>query len=160
QAKDDYARVGEPLEVLDTEARIAECLVFSGSATAALRTAEDVLSRCESAEGLIAAVPLLHRVRAYAYRQLGHRMAVRPALDASLAAAERRGAQHDVAFALHAMTTLGAANDAAEAQQFAARRDELFSALGVVAPPVVPTSDVDVAIPRQRGESRRLRTVQ
>src|SRR5207342_2218443 len=52
EAHDEYARAGEPSEVLVTEARQAELLVLERAAEAALERAERTLERSQGFEGI------------------------------------------------------------------------------------------------------------
>ena len=71
EAKSHFLHVGSQQEVLDVDARIAECHVVMGDPVAALELADGTLSRAGSSKGVANVVPLLQRVRGYALLQQG-----------------------------------------------------------------------------------------
>jgi len=96
-ARDDYVRDGEHAEVLETDARLAECLVLQQEFSAALAAVDDALARASSNAAVLTQIPLLQRVRGLALAGMGDIDAGLGALEASLSGAHERRAQHEVA---------------------------------------------------------------
>jgi tetratricopeptide (TPR) repeat protein len=135
-ARERFADIGGAAELLDTDARIAECEVFQGDAERALALVDQTLGRARASGA--PQEPLLHRLRGYALIQLGQTVAARHALEAGLTTGRARHAQYEVALTSRALSQLTElergvpdANADAEAQVLLAR-------LGVVAVPEVP----------------------
>src|SRR5205823_14401092 len=61
---------GEQALLVETRARMAECLAWSGRVTEALQAATDALTTAATVEGASAQVALLHRARAIALAAL------------------------------------------------------------------------------------------
>jgi predicted ATPase/class 3 adenylate cyclase len=138
-ARDDYQNDGEQAEVVETDARIAECLALRGDFAAALRAADDALAKASAGPGLPPQIPLLQRVRGFALFAEGDASGAFAALDASLSAARERNARHEIAWTLHALSTVralaGSAPVGAEllSGDAAAERVALFEQLGIAA---------------------------
>jgi class 3 adenylate cyclase/tetratricopeptide (TPR) repeat protein len=132
-ARDDYVRDGEHAEILETDARIAECLVLQGAFADARAAADDALVRASSHSAVLSQIPLLQRVRGLALANLGDVEAAVGALEASLSGAHERRARHEEAWTLHALVTLrrtidlDSVDDTVEQRQAA-----LFQQLGIV----------------------------
>jgi class 3 adenylate cyclase/tetratricopeptide (TPR) repeat protein len=132
-ARDDYVRDGEHAEVLETDARIAECLVLQGAFAEARAAADDALVRASSNSAVLPQIPLLQRVRGLALANLGDVEAAVGALEASLSGAHERRARHEEAWTLHALVTLrrtielDAFDETVEERQAA-----LFEQLGII----------------------------
>jgi tetratricopeptide (TPR) repeat protein len=131
-ARDDYVRDGEHAEVLETDARLAECLLLQGNSLAALQAADAGLVRAPSGPGVLPQVPLLQRVRGVALSQLGRFDDACEALDASLTAAEERRAQHEVAWTIAARLAVERAAGRSGQAAMSRRQAELFRQLGIV----------------------------
>ena len=124
---------GNVSATLLADARIAEALALSGAferaAELAARTLERALSDDEE-EGSALVRPVLNRVLGQAHLLSGQLEAARAALEVALAEAARVEHRYEEALALAALSRLdGSTSDAA------ARRDELFAQLGIVALP-------------------------
>src|SRR5205085_2301407 len=70
EARSLFAEVGNGPEVVNTDARIAECHVLQGHWEDALTAADETLQRAESA-GVALYDCMLHRIRGYALAQAG-----------------------------------------------------------------------------------------
>jgi class 3 adenylate cyclase/tetratricopeptide (TPR) repeat protein len=129
QAREGFVGDGEHAEVLETDARIAECLVLQGRSAAALEAADVAIQRAAGLAGSGAQLPLLHRVRGLALAQLGDLGRSRAALVESLRIARSRDALHEVAWTLDALiqTTAGDAEP-----DWVRERDALVERLGMV----------------------------
>ena len=90
EARAHFLHVGSQQDVLDVDARIAECRVFMADPDAALELAGVTLTRAATSKGVAKVVPLLERVRGYALLQKGDLPGTRKALAASLAAGRAR----------------------------------------------------------------------
>jgi class 3 adenylate cyclase/tetratricopeptide (TPR) repeat protein len=137
EAHDEYERAGESGEVLVTEARQAELLVFERSADEALDLAARTLERSQNFEGIFPLWPTLHRVQGIALLQLGRSDDARAALAASVEGARKAGADYEVALALGALAAL-ARLDGGRAEELERERNAICTRLGVVATPELP----------------------
>jgi ATP/maltotriose-dependent transcriptional regulator MalT len=141
EARAMFVASGEHGELIETDARIAECLVLQGKPAEALEFVTQTLARVAATPGVAPQLPLLHRVRGYAHVQLGDLTTARVAMEESLDAARARGAEHEEALTLEALnqldSALGLPIDAAREEARAA----LFDRLGIVATPEVPLEE-------------------
>jgi tetratricopeptide (TPR) repeat protein len=124
--------VGEQSEVQLIDALRAEALGLAGRHDDALVLADAVLAEARTAPGVVASVPMLHRVRGAALLALGRVDEAAVALRAGVATAEERGARHDVAFALDLLLRHHLAASPAEEAGWRRERDELATRLGLV----------------------------
>jgi tetratricopeptide (TPR) repeat protein len=142
EARASYLKAGERYEAAATEVSIAEALVYAGQAAAALARVEEMTAAGLARPGQPNASALA-RVRGFALARLGHLGEARQALAESLEAARGRGDAYDEALAADALLRLaatGAEGETATRGQgpdpgLPARRDELFSGLGLVSVP-------------------------
>jgi tetratricopeptide (TPR) repeat protein len=123
---------GERNAMLVVDSYVAECHILAGQHERALEVADEVLARALATGGLMPSVPLLHRVRSEALRQLGCFDEAVDALRESLVTARQRDALHDIALALDGLILLGAQADDAEAMRWRSEGDELRTRLGMV----------------------------
>jgi class 3 adenylate cyclase/tetratricopeptide (TPR) repeat protein len=138
-ARADYVADGEAAEVLESDARIAECLLLQGDFRSALATADAALNTASTIGSLLPQVPLLQRVRGLALAGTDESDDALVVLDASLASARARTARHEIAWTLqaieHVRVTAGMAPPSPE---LIAERAALFDQLGIVAVPTFP----------------------
>ena len=106
EARSHFLHVGAEQEVLDVDARIAECRVSMGDSDAAIELARNTLSRADSSNGVAKVVPLLERVRGHALAQRGDRTGARHALATSLAAGRTRRDPFEVTLTLLSLIEL------------------------------------------------------
>ncbi len=90
-------------EVLDVDARIAECRLFAGDIDGGLAAADDALARARSSKAGAKAASLLARVRGHALLQRRDYAGAREALEASLAAARSRQDLQEMMLALNSL---------------------------------------------------------
>jgi tetratricopeptide (TPR) repeat protein len=128
-ARSLFAEIGEESAVIDADARIAEALVLGGDADGAAELAERALRETDGVEGGSVVAPVLLRVLGLAHLVAGRVEAGRETLQRSVDAAEAVQSNYDVALALDALSRGG--DDAV-----AARRDDLFTRLGIVSTPL------------------------
>jgi tetratricopeptide (TPR) repeat protein len=135
-AREDYVADGEQAEVLETDARLAECLLLQGQFPAALAAADNALARSSTGTSVLPQVPLLQRIRGFALAGMGRSDEALAALDASLVSARARSARHEIGWTLHAIDQVRAAAGApAASADVAAERAALLDQLGIVAVP-------------------------
>jgi class 3 adenylate cyclase/tetratricopeptide (TPR) repeat protein len=131
EAREVFIEVGAQHQVIDTDGRIAECLLLQGS-EGGLELAREALARAGEQS---VHVPMLQRVVGYGLQQTGDRAGARAAFEDSLRIARERQAEYQVALTLDALARLG--GDGAEA--LAAERDSILTELAVVALPPAPS---------------------
>ena len=123
-------------DLIDTDGFVAESLVLQGRASEALKLAGSCLERT-AAYGGDTHDPALHRIRGYAWSQLGDIESAQRELECSLELARARSARYQIALTLDAIARVseraGAVDAAARAEA-----DELFSMLGVIRIAEVP----------------------
>jgi hypothetical protein len=137
ESRDELNFVGAQGDVLDVDAREAECLVFAGEAKAALDMAQRTLGQVEDpAVGRL--VPLLQRVRGYALLSLGKRSAALGAFEASLEASRERHADHELAMTLQALIRLAGREGEAASDGYASEVRDIIDRLGIIAVPAPP----------------------
>jgi tetratricopeptide (TPR) repeat protein len=138
EARGRWDDLGGNTDVLETDAKIAECHLFAGDTETALELSMEGLERVKTAEGLSAMGPLLLRVKGYALMQASRLEGAAEALEDSLADARERGAEYEVGLTLEAMgrlkRQLGEEPDAA--MELDCRG--IFNRLGVRFTPEVP----------------------
>ena len=136
-ARSEYAEAGLDADARDTDGRRADCLVLEGRAAEALALADTTLQASMQEDDDPPDAALLHRVRGYAFLQLGDADAARAAFDASLASARARDADYEVALTLAALAT-AAVDDPERADGFGRESAALLARLGVRSLPGVP----------------------
>jgi class 3 adenylate cyclase/tetratricopeptide (TPR) repeat protein len=142
-AREQFTAMVSEKEVVDTDARIAEQLLFMGRSEEALDLATACLA-LTTAEGGAVQDPMLHRVRGYAFAQMGALDDAREPLERSLEAGRGRNARYEVAVTLDAIARLGdrSGHPNADAQR---ESTAMLRALGVVKLPFVPLADTPAA---------------
>jgi tetratricopeptide (TPR) repeat protein len=137
QARDRFAVLVSEHDLIDTDARIAESLVLQGRAQDALELAGACLERT-AVHGGDTHDPMLHRIRGYAWAQLGGADAARAELDCSLEIARARNARYEIALAQDAIARIGERIGAPDPAEARAEADRLFRMLEVVDTAEVP----------------------
>ncbi len=151
-ARAEFEFVGAHGDVLEVDARVAECLLFTGEPARALSAASELSARAQAEGGVAVLTPQLERVRGYALVQLGDGSGARDAFERSLAAARARGADYEAALTLQALIRLGlfggrpAPGDALE------ESGAILDRLGVIAVPAVPLPAASAAEEDRRGD--------
>jgi class 3 adenylate cyclase/tetratricopeptide (TPR) repeat protein len=131
-AREQYVADGETAEVLETDARLAECHLLRGAFEEALAVVDQAVELAEALPGLAPTVPLLHRIRGLALAATGDADAARAALERSLESARARHADHEVAFTLHAMSSLLTATGAVVPEEVRREQADLLAQLGIL----------------------------
>lgn len=138
QAREGFVHVGEERQVVETDARVAECHLFRGDGEEALAKAGETLARADALGGVAAQSPMLHRIRGLALMQLGRLDEAGPALEESLAAARSRRAGYEIAQTLRALGGLARLKGIPPDSEQGAEADELIAGLGIIRMPEVP----------------------
>lgn len=148
EARGLYASESDDTELLTTDARIVECLVFAGSSAEALALAQDALQRAEQIVGVSVAAAHLHRLRGWAYMQKGELEPARAALEESLRQARveeenyaNRNSDYEIALTLGALVRLYELTGE-DAKSASSERAAILEGLGVVHVPEPPLSNV------------------
>ena len=131
QARQQFDEIGSVAELVETDGRLAECLLMSGDDAGALATADAALALVESVAGAQVHGPMLHRVRGLALASLGRFDAAEDALNRSLKEARARAADYDVALALRPLASL-MERQGLPAQALLEASGAIFDRLGVV----------------------------
>jgi class 3 adenylate cyclase/tetratricopeptide (TPR) repeat protein len=137
-ARGMFEEMGDDGEVLETDARIAECQIFRGESRKALETCAAAFLLAREVGGVPPQLPLLNRVKAYALMQEVHLEEAREALQESLAAARARQADYEIGLTLRAMVDLSRLAAGRIDIEAEAESEAILDRLGVVAVPNVP----------------------
>jgi class 3 adenylate cyclase/tetratricopeptide (TPR) repeat protein len=135
-ARERFADIGGTAELLDTDARVAECRVFEGDGERALALVDDTLGRARSSGA--PQEPLLHRLRGYALIQMGQPVAARQSLEAGLETGRARHAQYEVALTLRALSQLTELEGGVPDAMADSEANAILARLGVVSLPETP----------------------
>ena len=103
EARALFVGVKREEEVLDVDARIAECRTFAGDPDDALATVTGALVRARASKSGTKAISLLERVRGHALLRKGDLAGARAALEASIASARDRQDLQETTLALHSL---------------------------------------------------------
>lgn len=147
QARSEFAELKMAHEVLETDARIAECLLFGGQWEEAQEVIERALIEANQVGGTTAQAPMLYRLRSWASIQAGKPAEAAADLAISLQHGRARGADYEVALTLNVRSALvrvlGENPDPLEE----AEQHEILSRLGVVFLPTVYVHEADLTAP-------------
>ncbi len=130
--------VGSQQDVLDIDARVAECRLLMGNPDAAVQLAAEALKRAASTEGGAKVVPLLERVRGLAILQRGDLVGARRALESSLAAARARRDRFEVALTMLALIDLSRSEGAEPPPEMVSESGALIASLKIKTLPATP----------------------
>ena len=125
--------LGEPQEVADAEAAIAESYLLEGLWRDALDGADRSLDRPDTPARVR---PTLHRVRGYALLLAGDVPDAKRAFVTGLSLGESPTTRHERAFLLAGLARVAAAEGASDAERLLAESEQALVALGVVAAPI------------------------
>ena len=131
-ARDHFVQVGDRVELLATEARLAESLLLAAMPDEALALADATFEKAAVTEGSSLLMPLIGRVRGCALMQLDRVDQARAALEESLSAARELRMDYEIGLTLSALVDLAERTGTpdVEARQ---ERGAIFGRLGVVA---------------------------
>ncbi len=134
-----FREIGAKSFVLETEARIAENLVFGRHHAAALRRATDTLQRAAEMGGTTVLQAMLQRLRGLALLQADDPGGAQRCLDDSLCLSRSVGAEYEAALTLEALAHLAPITRRASSSDYVAEARSILQRLGVVsAPQILP----------------------
>ena len=130
--------VGAKDEVLDIDARLAECHLFRNQPDEALALADSILAQEDSSGAIARLSPYLHRIRAHAMLMQADPFGARDALENSLNIARERKDRYEVALTLNAMVELDKLEGVEPPQELVDESREAVAALKIRELPAVP----------------------
>jgi hypothetical protein len=130
--------VGAEHEVLDIDARVAECHLLKSEPDAALALADEILAKPDSSGAIARLTPLLNRIRGYAMLMQADPFGAREALEASLAVARERKDRFEVALTLNALIELDRLEGVEPAQEVVDESRAAIADLKIRALPAAP----------------------
>jgi class 3 adenylate cyclase/tetratricopeptide (TPR) repeat protein len=139
-AKTHFLHVKAETEVMDVDARIAECLVFAGDVEGALAAVSDALGRARSSKAGAKVASLLERVRGHALLLRGDLAGARQALEASLASARSRRDLLETTLTLHSLIEAHYRAGVEAPRDVVAESESLIAKLKISTMPSVPGS--------------------
>ncbi|MBK7743754.1 MAG: tetratricopeptide repeat protein [Betaproteobacteria bacterium] len=138
EARKLLLEVGAEHEVVDIDARVAECRLLKGDPDSALAAAEEMLGRADAAEAVARLTPPLQRVRGYAMLLQADPFGAREAFEASVAVARERNDAFELALTLNALTELDRLEGVEPPQEMVDESRAILAKLKVRALPPVP----------------------
>jgi class 3 adenylate cyclase/tetratricopeptide (TPR) repeat protein len=138
EAKSLFVAVKREEEVLDVDARLAECRLFAGAVEEAAGMVEDALARARTSKAGGKAIALLERVRGHALLQQARHAEAREALETSLASARTRNDLQDTMLALHSLVEAYRREEREAPAELAAELGSLVARLRVHKLPPIP----------------------
>ncbi len=138
EARAILTKAGAEHEVLDIEARVAECRVFQGDPDGALALADGLLAKDDASGTIARLTPQLHRVRGYAMLMQADPFGARDAFDAALALARERKERFEVLLTLNALIELDRLEGVEPPQEQVDERAAAIAAIKVRALPAIP----------------------
>jgi tetratricopeptide (TPR) repeat protein len=138
QARTMMAEVGAEHEVIDIEARLAECKLFKGDPDGALALADEILAKEGVPEVLARLAPHLQRVRGYAMLMQADPFGAREAFETSLAAARERKDIFETVRTLNALIDLDGLEGVEPPQDVVDESRAVIAKLRIRALPAVP----------------------
>jgi class 3 adenylate cyclase/tetratricopeptide (TPR) repeat protein len=138
EAREGFAHVGEKEQIAETDARVAECLVFRGEGRSAVAMAREALTSAEDIEGMATQRQMLQRILGLALMQTGRLDEAASILEESLEAAKNRGATLEIALTLHALSDLAKRRGEPADPKRDAEAQKLIEGLGIRRLPKVP----------------------
>jgi len=140
EARALFVGVKREEEVLDVDARLAECRTFAGDPDAALAMVADTLVRARASKSGAKAIGLLERVRGHALLRKGDAAGARSALEASLAGARARRDLAETLLALHSLLAVQRRSGEPPASELVAEYESLLARLKIRVMPLLPAS--------------------
>lgn len=138
QARERYQLIGAPGQVLEVDAREVECRLLAGETDQVLPRIDEITAGLNAEGGVnVLLVPLVDRLRGYAFAQLGRLDEARQAFEESVAHARERGADHEVALSLQGLARV-ARRCGEDSTGIERETGVIFDRLGIRAVPVFP----------------------
>jgi len=141
EARSIYLESKARHDVLETDTRIAENLVYQGNTIDARSQIERARRNASELGGEPVQTVRLDLLAGYASVQSGDRSGARAAFEASLAAAVDRAASYEVALALEALARLDKLEGRPDWRDGLEECRTIFDRLGVISVPVIPLAD-------------------
>ena len=142
-ARDQFQGMGADAELIDTDARIAEALVFRHKPEEAIELTTDALRRATAHDA--AQQPMILRIRGYAHAQQGEWDEADADFAQSVEIARARQARYELALTLDAIAHVAESRGhSAKAER--AEANEIFRSLDTVTVPRVPLGPSAVAV--------------
>jgi class 3 adenylate cyclase/tetratricopeptide (TPR) repeat protein len=138
EARSLLTDVGAEHEVLDIDARVAECHLLKGEPEPALATADEILAKPDSSGAIARLTPLLNRVRGYAMLMQRDPWGAREAFETSLAVARERKERFEIALTLNALIELDRQEGVEPPQEVVDESRAAIANLKIRALPAVP----------------------
>jgi tetratricopeptide (TPR) repeat protein len=138
EARTILEAVGAKDEVLDIDARLAECHLFRSQPDEALALADSILAQEDSSGAIARLSPYLHRIRAHAMLLQADPFGARDALESSVAIARERKDRFETALTLNAMVELDRLEGVEPPQDLVDESRAAIAALKIRALPAVP----------------------
>jgi tetratricopeptide (TPR) repeat protein len=136
-----YRTAGASGQILEVDAREAECRLLIGDTSATLPRIQELSAELEGEGGMSLLKPLVARLRGYAMAQLGRLDEARVAFEASWASAHARGAEHEVALSLQGLARVARLRGEPW-EAYEAETAGIFDRLGIRAVPAFPMAAV------------------
>ena len=130
--------VGAEHEVLDIDARVAECHLLKGEPEPALALADEILAKPDSSGAIARLTPQLNRVRGYAMLMQGDPFGAREAFETSLTVARERKERFEIALTLNALIELDRLEGVEPPQEFVDESRAAIAKLKIRALPAAP----------------------
>ncbi|MFL5791752.1 MAG: tetratricopeptide repeat protein [Actinomycetota bacterium] len=143
EAHEELTTVGAQAEALESDAMASEARVFLERPDEALEQADATLKGIEAIGGDSVATPLLHRVRGFAFAQLGRTVEAEEAFTLSVQSARDRGSDFDVALGQIALERLARMQNREVDPVMHEETWKILERLGVVAVAVDPLRPVE-----------------
>jgi tetratricopeptide (TPR) repeat protein len=139
EARALFVAVKREEEVLDVDARIAECRLFAGDVEASASLVDEALARARGSKGLGKVVALLERVRGHTLVQRERYAEAKAALEASLASARARHDLQDTMLALHSLMEAHRRAGSQTPRELAGELESLVAQLAIRKLPPIPS---------------------
>jgi len=150
EARTVYSELKARSDILETETRLAENLVYQGRAVDAAEQLARAGSTADDLGGEPVQVTRLHLLRGYASAQSGDLTTARLRFEESLQGARRRDATYEIALALEALCRLGRLEGRRDWREELEECWSIFDRLGVVSLPAVPLMRSDALAASER----------
>lgn len=132
-------------EVLQTDSRIAELLVFAAQSRDALVVIERALAEAKTTDGGSVVVPRLVRLRGWALLQGGRNDEADTSMRLALRLSRKRGDAHETALSMDGLIAI-ASRTGGPVADLESARDTVFAMLGIAKPVTIPAESLsDVA---------------
>ena len=138
EARELLTKVGAEHEIMDIDARLAECSLFRNEPDAALALADEILARDDASGAIARLTPCLNRIRGYAMLMQADPFGAREAFESSLAVARERNERFEVVLTLNALIELDRLEGVEPPQELVDESRAAVAKLKIRALPAVP----------------------